>query len=149
MYKYVTVQEDTVSGNDNNYTPVHTGNYLKKTESDIELEKKVVFKSYRLPYMTLPKKTLDIIFYGLYIMIVIIALLQMEWFVNSVSVFGATCVPLSLYVIPGYYYGEFHRGYNRKKYIVGRIFAVFGVLIMIVYTALVFFSQANFLASQM
>jgi hypothetical protein len=57
-----------------------------------------------------------------------------------VTAFGATCVPLSLYVIPGYYYSQFHKGYNIKKYWFGMGFAAFGVAIMITYTALVFFS---------
>jgi hypothetical protein len=118
-----------------------------KEEPACEKRNRVVIKTYRLPYMTLPTKILTIIFFSLFGLTTLLALLQIEWFVNSVSVFGATCVPLSLYVIPGYYYSEFHRGYNKKKYIVGRAFAVFGILIMIAYTALVFFSQANFLAS--
>ena len=66
----------------------------------------------------------------------------MQWFVNSVSTFGATCVPLSLYVIPGYYYSMYYKGYNAKKYWSGLIFAIFGICIMITYTALEVFSFA-------
>jgi amino acid permease len=66
----------------------------------------------------------------------------MQWFVNSVSIFGATCVPLSLYVIPGYYYAKFYKGYNAKKYWSGLVFAIFGMGVMVTYTALEFFSYA-------
>ena len=58
------------------------------------------------------------------------------------STFGATCVPLSLYVIPGYYYGQYYKGYENKKYWAGMIFAIFGIGIMVTYTALEFFSFA-------
>jgi len=97
--------------------------------------------------MTLDRSILSIIFFSLFGIVTILALLEMEWFINTVSVFGATCVPLSLYVIPGYYYSEFNKGYNKSKYISGRVFAVFGVIIMIVYTALVFYSDSNFEAA--
>lgn len=94
--------------------------------------------------MTLDRSILSIIFFSLFGVVTLLALLELEWFVNTVSVFGATCVPLSLYVIPGYYYSEFHKGYSKSKYLSGRIFAIFGVLIIVVYTALVFYSKANF-----
>ena len=97
--------------------------------------------------MTLDRSILSIIFFSLFGVVTLLALLEMEWFVNTVSLFGATCVPLSLYVIPGYYYSEFHKGYNKPKYVSGRIFAVFGVAIMVLYTALVFYSDANFEAA--
>ncbi len=65
--------------------------------------------------MTMPKKTLMTIFIVLYSIMSLIAIFQVQWFLNSVSIFGATCVPLSLYVIPGYYYSRFHKGYNKRK----------------------------------
>ncbi len=113
-----------------------------------QCDQQIIIKSYRLPYMTMDSKTLSIIFFSLFSVIVILALAEMEWFINSVSAFGATCVPLSLYVIPGYYYSEFHKGYNRSKYLSGRIFAIFGVFIIVAYTALVFYSDSNFKAAQ-
>ena len=98
--------------------------------------------TYRLPYMTMPKKTLNRVFYSVFGFILVISLAQLQWFVNSVSIFGATCVPLSLYVIPGYYYSQFYKGYNTKKYWSGLVFAIFGMGIMVTYTALEFFSYA-------
>lgn len=118
------------------------------TNNETEIKQQITIKSYRLPYMTLDRSILSIIFFSLFGVVTLLALLEMEWFVNTVSVFGATCVPLSLYVIPGYYYSEFHKGYNKSKYLSGRIFAIFGVIIMIVYTALVFYSDLNFEAAQ-
>lgn len=97
---------------------------------------------YRLPYMTLPKKQLTIIFIVLYTVMSLIAIFQVQWFLNSVSIFGATCVPLSLYVIPGYYYSRFHKGYNNRKYGFGLAFALFGVAVMITYSALLLYSSA-------
>jgi hypothetical protein len=97
---------------------------------------------YRLPYMTLPKKHLMIIFFSLYTVMSLIAIFQVSWFLNSVSIFGATCVPLSLYVIPGYYYSQFHKGYNQRKYICGLAFALFGVGVMVTYSALLLYSSA-------
>jgi hypothetical protein len=94
--------------------------------------------------MTLDRSVLSVIFFSLFGAITLLALLEMEWFINSVTVFGATCVPLSLYVIPGYYYSQFNRGYNKTKYISGRIFAIFGIICIVVYSALVFYSAANF-----
>ena len=98
--------------------------------------------TYRQPYMTMPKTVLDKVFWGLYTFIVVAALLQMQWFVNSVSVFGATCVPLSLYVIPGYYYSQYYKGYDNRKYWSGLVFSIFGIGIMITYTALEVYSSA-------
>jgi hypothetical protein len=51
-------------------------------------------------------------------------------------------VPLSLYVIPGYYYSKFFQGYNNKKYYFGQAFAWFGMGIMVTYTALLLYSSA-------
>ena len=98
--------------------------------------------TYRLPYMTMPKKQLLTIFLVLYTCMSLIAVFQIQWFLNSVSIFGATCVPLSLYVIPGYYFSKFHKGYNRKKQIFGLGFSLFGVGVMITYSALLFYSSA-------
>ena len=92
--------------------------------------------------MTMPKKELDRVFWCLFGFIMFLSLVQLQWFVNSVSTFGATCVPLSLYVIPGYYYSLYYKGYSTKKYWSGLLFAIFGVGIMITYTALEFFSFA-------
>jgi len=117
------------------------------TNNETEIKQQVVIKSYRLPYMTLDRSILSIIFFSLFGVVTILALLEMEWFVNTVSAFGATCVPLSLYVIPGYYYSEFHKGYNKSKYLSGRIFAVFGIFIIVIYSALVFYSDSNFEAA--
>lgn len=100
--------------------------------------------TYRLPYMTMPQQTLNKVYIVLYLTMVILAVLEIQWLVNSVDIFGATCVPLSLYTIPGYYYSQFNKGYNKKKYLSGLIFAILGVGIMVTYTAMVFFSYANF-----
>jgi hypothetical protein len=123
-----TFNENTTSGEDKNQ----------------QNDQQIIIKNYRLPYMTMERSTLSKIFYSLFGMVVILALAELEWFINSVSVFGATCVPLSLYVIPGYYYAQYHKGYNRSKYLSGRIFAIFGVFIMIAYTSLVVYSDSNF-----
>ena len=114
--------------------------YLTKEVKDDDNNYQVV--TYRLPYMTMPKKQLTTIFLVLYSCMTLIAVFQIQWFLNSVSIFGATCVPLSLYVIPGYYYSKFHKGYNRKKQIFGLGFSLFGVGVMITYSALLFYSTA-------
>lgn len=86
---------------------------------------------------------MDFIFWVQFILIVSLALSQLQWFLNSVSIFGATCVPLSLYVIPGFLFAKFHKGYSQKKYVLGMLFGIVGLVIIITYTAFVIYSFAN------
>lgn len=114
---------------------------MTKGQKDVE-ENKITVTTYRMPYMTMPKNQLNKIFFCTFAVIILLAASHFQWYVNTVSLFGATCVPLSLYVIPGYYYGKFHKGYNFKKYALGIGFAGFGLAIMTVYTALVIFGHS-------
>jgi hypothetical protein len=114
----------------------------KYVTKEIQEGEQCTVMTYRLPYMTMPKKQLSTIFIGVYSTVVLIAAFQLQWFLNSVSIFGATCVPLSLYVIPGYYYSKFHKGYDKRKYLFGFGFALFGFLIIMTYTALLLYSSA-------
>jgi len=118
------------------------GRFQRYTTTELKDDENHKIVVYRLPYMTLPTKQLTIIFFALYTVMSLIAIFQVQWLLNSVSIFGATCVPLSLYVIPGYYYSRFHKGYNERKYIWGLAFALFGVGVMVTYSTLLLYSSA-------
>lgn len=134
--KYLTRQEQHTSANNNLDEDKSGQSMLKQQLNHWSVTK------YRLPHMTMERSQLNIIFTILYVVMAAVAICQMQWFINSVSVFGATCVPLSIYVIPGYYYSKFHKGYNTKKYYFGQGFAWFGMGTIVTYTALLLYSAA-------
>eukprot|EP00347_Sterkiella_histriomuscorum_P017400 403349521 len=107
-----------------------------------------VYTQYRLPHMTMNNRSTKVTFWVTFLTIVLIALTQFQFFMNAVSLFGATCVPLSLYILPGYFFSKFHYGYDQRKYIAGVLFAAFGLVIIFVYSALVLYSNANIVQKQ-
>ncbi|CDW73924.1 UNKNOWN [Stylonychia lemnae] len=110
---------------------------------NFDQDRNVTYIQYRLPHMTMPKKSMETTFWILYLVVLILALTQFQVFMNSVSFLGATCVPLSLYILPGYFYAKFHNGYSQRKFIAGVVFSILGVVIMALYSALVLYSQAS------